>query len=289
MKENENAADAAFDANSDAWRYSHDDLPPVKNRAFYIYGCLVKLFFYAFFGVGSVALGIVVFPIERLLFHPKEKFQKIARATVSVSFRFFITVLRLIGGVRVNVPDKEKFRNLKSKIIIANHPSMLDIVFIISLVPNADCIVRGSLAKSVYASVIRQLYIVNTLGNEEMLELSKESLATGMNLVVFPEGTRTPRHGTNSYKKGAARIALFANCDVQPVYIGGNDKYGLGKHDAFLSFSRAGPYRYDIYLLPQIDIADYANLEPQIAAKRITQKMHEVIAEAAKEIDGRVV
>ena len=36
-------------------------------------------------------------------------------------------------------------------------------------------------------------------------------------------------------------------------------------------------------------IADYKKLEPQIAAKHLTDKMHEVIAAAAKEIDNREV
>ncbi|MBP3710786.1 MAG: 1-acyl-sn-glycerol-3-phosphate acyltransferase [Treponema sp.] len=286
---NNNTTAAQADMSSIKRRYDHGDLPPVKNWFRYIYGSLMKLFFYAFFGIGSVVLGIVVFPIERLIFHPKEKFQKAARATVSFTFRFFIGFMRVTGVTRSNVPDRKRFRKLKSKIIVVNHPSMLDVVFIISLVPNADCIVRGSLANSMYAGVIRQLYIVNSLGYDEMIDLCKKSLAQGTNLIVFPEGTRTPRHGTNPYKKGAARMAMDTRSDVQPVYIGGSDKYGLGKHDAFFSYSRSGPYVYDIRLLPEIKISDYENLEPQIAAKRLTEKMHNVIAGAAQEIDGRVI
>ncbi|MBR7064507.1 MAG: hypothetical protein IKI31_05115, partial [Treponema sp.] len=128
--------------------YDHSDLPPVKNPIRYVYGSLMKLFFYTFFGLGSVVLGLIVFPVERLLFHPKEKFQKVARATVSATFRFFIGFMRVVGVSRCNVSDKKAFRNLKNKIVIANHPSMLDVVYIISLIPNADCIVRGSLANS---------------------------------------------------------------------------------------------------------------------------------------------
>lgn len=269
--------------------YDHSDLPPVKNPLRYVYGCLMKLFFYAFFGIGSVVLGIVVFPIERLIFHPKEKFQKVARATVSATFRFFIGFMNVTGVTHYNIPDKKAFRNLKNKIVVVNHPSMLDVVFIISLIPNADCIVRGSLANSMYAGVIRQLYIVNSLDYNEMIDLCKKSLAQGTNLIVFPEGTRTPRHGTNPYKKGAARMALDTGSDVQPVYIGGSDKYGLGKHDAFFSYSRSGAYVYNIHLLPEIKIDEYKKFENQIAAKRLTEKMHEVIASAAKELDGKIV
>ena len=250
---------------------------------------MMKLFLYLFFGTGSVVLAIIVFPILKLTIHPHERFQKAARAVVSQTFRFFLGMMRVAGVARFTIPDRKAFWNLKSKIVVANHPSMIDVVCMISLMPNADCIVRGSLAKSVYAGVIRQLYIVNSLGYEEMIDLCRKSLAKGTNLIIFPEGTRTPRHGTNPYKKGAARIALDTHCDVQPVYIGGSDKYGLGKHDAFISYVRSGCYHYDIRLLPEIKISDYESLEPQIAAKHLTEKMHEVISGAAKQIDAKEV
>lgn len=274
---------------TDTYRYDHSDLPEVKNRLFYIYGSLAKLFLYLFFGTGSVVLAVVVFPVLKICVHPKEKFQKAARGVVSHLFRFFMGMMRFTGVAGFSIPDRREFLSLKSKIVVANHPSMIDVVCLIALIPNADCIVRGSLAKSVYAGVIRQLYIVNSLGYEEMIDLCRKSLATGTNLIIFPEGTRTPRHGINQYKKGAARIAIDTHCDVQPVYIGGTDKYGLGKYDAFFSYSRSGKYHYNIFKLPEISIADYEQFEPQIAAKRLTDKMHEVIAGAAKAIDVREV
>jgi 1-acyl-sn-glycerol-3-phosphate acyltransferase len=278
-----------IDTNSDAYRYDKSDLPKVKNRLFYIYGSLIKLFLYLFFGTGSIVLAVVVFPVLRIAIHPKDTFQKTARTVVSHTFRFFLGMMRFFGVAQFDIPDRARFRSFKSKIVVANHPSMIDVVCLISLIPNADCIVRGSLANSVYAGVIRQLYIVNSLGYDEMIDLCKQSLAKGTNLIIFPEGTRTPRHGTNPYKKGSARIAFDTHCDIQPVYIGGTDKYGLGKYDSFFSYSRSGNYHYNIYMLPEIKIADYESLEPQIAAKRLTDKMHEEIADAAKKIDNKIV
>lgn len=265
-------------------KYSHKDLPKIENIFLYAYGALMKLFFYAFFGIGSVVLGLIVFPIERLFFHPKERFQKAARATVSATFRFFIGCMRAAGVTYSSCDDKEKLKTMQSKIVVANHPSMLDVVFIISLIPNATCIVRGSLAHSMYAAVIRRLYIVNTLDYDELIKLCKAHLDDGANLIVFPEGTRTPRHGVNQWKKGAARIALETNCDVQPLYIGGSDKYGLGKYDAFFSYVRRGVYHYDINVLPEIKISEYKSMEKQIGAKRLTDDMHKAIADKAKSL-----
>lgn len=270
-------------------RYNADDLPPVKNWLWYSCFCFLKIFMFVFFGTGSIVLAVVVFPIIRIFVHPKERFQKVARATVSATFRFFAGMNCVARTTRFDVNNKEAFKNLRSKIIVANHPSIMDVVYLISLVPNADCIVRGGLTKTVLAGVIKQLYIVNSLGYDEMIELSKKSLETGTNLIVFPEGTRTPRHGTNPYKKGAARIAYETGCDVQPVYIGGNDKYGLGKYDKIWSYNHTESYHYDIHLLEQINISEYKQLEPQVAAKRLTKEIHRRISEKALEIDNKIV
>lgn len=272
-------------------KYNHDELPPVKWYRFPLWccQCFVKLFCYLFFGTGSVVLALVVFPWIRVFVHPKEKFQIKAREFVSASFRMFANVMRMTGALSLRVDDRAKYRNIHGKIIIANHPSMLDFVFIMSLVPNANCIVRGGLANTVLGGVIRQCYIVNSLDFDELCRLCKQTIDEGNNVIIFPEGTRSPRHGVNPYKKGAARIAYYSNCDVLPILVGGNDKYGLGKHDPFWSYNHTERYIYQFSMLPEIKIDEYKNLSETIAAKRLTDKMEEVLYAAVKDNDTKFV
>lgn len=272
-------------------RYDASDLPPAKNPFVYALRCLGKLFAIAFFGLGALLLGLIVLPILRLFVHPRERFKKSARRFISLTFRFFWAFLAFLHLARLTISAKEKetLKNLSSKIIVANHPSLLDVVAIISLVPNTDCIVNGALSRGIFAIIIKELYIVNTLGWEEMLSLSKTSLQNGANLIIFPEGTRTPRHGRNPYKRGAARIALSTNHSIVPIYIGGNDKYGLGKHDAFFSFNKEEPYLFSLSLLDEISMKDYTNLEGQHAARRITERIYESIKDTALKKDNRVL
>ncbi len=272
-----------------AWRYSAADLPPPKNRIIYSYRCLLKISAIVIFGLGSIIIGIFVLPLLRLALHPASRFKRAARAFISALFRFFVFALQLFGGIRLNADERKQYRSMQSKIVIANHPSLLDVVIVISLIPNADCIVRGSLTKTAAAWVIRQLYIVNNLGYNELLTLCRQSLASGANIIIFPEGTRTPRHGTNSFKRGAAHIAYETGADIQPLYIGGNDKYGLGKHDAFFSYNREEIYRYDLHLLPAICTADYAQLPSHIATRRMTEAMHKRLADEALSRDNKVI
>ena len=64
-------------------KYNHDELPKVKNWFLYVYRAFMKLFFYLFFGTGSIVLALLVFPWIRVFVHPKRKFQTAARAFVS--------------------------------------------------------------------------------------------------------------------------------------------------------------------------------------------------------------
>ena len=261
-------------------KYNHKDMPKIENYLFNFCGCFMKIFAMTVFGVGAVILAVFVFPFIRLFTLHRKDFGVVARAYVSHTFRVFLGFLNLLHVSIRKVGNEDDYRNIQSKIIIANHPSLLDFVYIMSLVPNSTCIVRGGLTKTPLRGVIKQAYITNTTTFEDMCVECKKLTDMGCNVIIFPEGTRTPRHGKNNYKKGAARIALYCGCDVQPIFIGGSDKYGLGKHDPLWSYNHVEPYLYDFKKLPVISIDEYKDLSEPIAAKRLTEKMEEVLKSA---------
>ncbi len=257
--------------------------PKIKNIFFYIYCCVSKILAILWFGLGAIFLAIFVFPFIRLFTLHKKDFGIIARAYVSHTFRVFLRNLHLCRTSMLQVEDKQAFRDIHSKIIIANHPSLLDFVYIMSLVPNSTCIVRGGLTHTPLRGVIKQAYITNTTDFDDVLVECKKLTDKGCNVIVFPEGTRSPRIGRNNYKKGAARIALYCGCDVQPMFIGGSDKYGLGKHDPLWSYNHVEKYVYDIKMLPVIPIGQFKELSDTIAAKHLTEEMEKVIRAAGDE------
>ncbi len=258
-------------------------LPKIKNVFTYPYFCISKIIAIICFGLGAVLLAIFVFPFIRLFTLHKKDFGIIARAYVSHTFRVFLGNLNICKTSLLKVDDKESYRNIHGKIIIANHPSLLDFVYIMSLVPNSTCIVRGGLTHTPLRWVIKQAYITNTTDFNDVLVECKKLTDKGCNVIVFPEGTRSPRVGRNNYKKGAARIALYCNCDVLPLFIGGSDKYGLGKFDPLWSYNHVEPYLYDIKMLPVISIEQFKGLSEPIAAKHLTEEMEKVIRAAGDE------
>jgi 1-acyl-sn-glycerol-3-phosphate acyltransferase len=252
-------------------------MPPVKNRPLYIYRIFMKAMSFFVFGLGAVLLAFPIMPVLLIFSRPDIKFQKRARRLVSASFRFFIGMMKCMGIVEFETPDREFFKNLKSKIIVANHPSLLDMVMIISLIPNADVIVKGHIRNTVLWGVVKRLYILNTLDFDELTAACKESLARGSCLVVFPEGTRTRRGEKMRLKKGAARISLLTGEEIVVVHIGGTEKYGLGKNDPFLSFSHTEKYIYRINFKKTISPKQYEGMENQRAVRRLNAQILEAL------------
>lgn len=253
------------------------EIPPVKNRLVYIWRIIGKILSFGLFGAGAVVLGILTFPIMKLIWRKKTDFQKHARILVSFLFRFFIHFMSFLQISKLKVEGKEKLRSHGGCVVVANHPSLLDVVMLISLIPNADCIVNASLKKNIISSVIAYLYITNDYSHEELMEKCVETIKNGNALIIFPEGTRSKPDGQNQYKKGAARVALAASCPVVPVFQGGNDKVGLRKKDPMFLFNHTDCYRYNLYVKEEINPAEFAALPGPAAAKHITEKMREAL------------
>jgi 1-acyl-sn-glycerol-3-phosphate acyltransferase len=250
------------------------ELPPISNKLLYAYRVLAKWFSFFVFGLSTLILGIIFFPVMRLVFHPRERFRKYGRKFVSAAFRFFIFYMHSIGIVNLKTDDREKYRHLSSKIVVANHPSLLDVVMLISLIPNADCIAATYLRHNyIVKAVVHQLYILNSDDLDNVLQACVESLKNGNCLIIFPEGSRTPRYGKAILRKGAARVALYSGCNIVPVHIGGTDKFGLGKKDPWTGYNPRERWIYDVSMGAEIDPEKHRDLPAPKAVRAITREM----------------
>lgn len=87
-----------------------------------------------------------------------------------------------------------------------------------------------------------------------------------------------------------AWLSRECTCGIQPVYIGGSDKYGLGSPAAPVACScRPGRYLYELKLLPPLLLADYAQLKDREASLVVTKKMHDEVSAEAYLSDYRIV
>ena len=260
--------------------YSFENPPPVKNYPLYCWHIFAKILSFALFGLGTIFISIIAFPFMKLFFWQKDRFRKAGHHFISIMFRFFVCFMTLIRASHLTTADKKKFRSLKSSIVVANHPSLLDVVMLISLIPDADCIVNSYLVgKNIVHIIASKLYIPNSLSYEEIMEKCLASLKAGSNLIIFPEVTRSLPSGQNKFKKGAARVALASSCPIVPVYIGGNDKRGLRKHDPMLRYNTRHCYHYDLHIKESVHPNEYKELPAPAAAKRITARLATILAD----------
>lgn len=72
--------------------------------------------------------------------------------------------------------------------IIANHPSLIDVVFLIGLVRQANCVVKKSLWENPFTrGPLRSTEYISNDGSMDMLDAAAESLQNGQTLIIFPE------------------------------------------------------------------------------------------------------
>lgn len=171
------------------------------------------------FGLGGLVLRLLAFPLLRLVVWHQARRALLAKALIHQTFRLLVGVMRGLGVLSLEVRGLEKLQR-QGLLIVANHPSLIDVVFLISLVRRADCIVKSGLARNPFTRgpVLAAGYLCNDVG-AALVEDCIASLRGGNNLIIFPEGTRTPLTGALPLQRGAANVAVRGGVDITPVRI----------------------------------------------------------------------
>ncbi len=175
-------------------------------------------FCFAMFGIGGLAIGCIAMPLL-LLVSDRLRRQELARALVHHSFRIHVALMCRTGAIGCVIHGREKLQR-KGLLILANHPSLIDVVMLISAVQRPDCIVKAALWHNpfTWGPVTATGFISNANG-PEMVEAGIASIQRGNNLVIFPEGTRTLPEQRRPFQRGAANIACRGNLAITPVII----------------------------------------------------------------------
>jgi 1-acyl-sn-glycerol-3-phosphate acyltransferase len=176
---------------------------------------------FALFGVGGLMLGLLVFPCFLIIPNLARR-QKIARSVIQRTFRIFIGFMRFFGVLTYDVSGFDKINQRNGLLIIPNHPTLLDVVFLVAFINQADCIVKASLFNNpfMFGATRTARYIPNRSDDAEgLVKQCIERIQNGSNLIVFPEGTRTVVGQPVTLKRGAANIAVRGNINPTPILI----------------------------------------------------------------------
>jgi 1-acyl-sn-glycerol-3-phosphate acyltransferase len=237
---------------------------------------------FALFGVGGLVLRLLVFPLLNLMVRQPERRVVAARALIRRAFRAYVELMRLLGVLRYEVRGLDRL-DRDGLLILANHPTLIDTVFLMAFVKNADCIVKGALWNNPFTrGPVRAAGYVNNAAGAGLVDDCIASLRRGNNLIVFPEGTRTPGDGVISMKRGAANIAVRGERAMTPVLIR-CEPATLGKGDKWW---RVPPRRVLIQIDVQGDLAIETfkgnGVSDVMATRQLTEFLQDYFSEKCK-------
>lgn len=174
---------------------------------------------FALFGIGGVLLRVLVFPVLGLLPGGLLQRRTRARAVVSWTFRVFVQFMFRTGVLTYEVEGAERLGR-PGQMVIANHPSLIDVVVLIAFIRDANCVVKQSLWENpCMRGPIRAAQYISNSGSMDMLDEAAGALQSGETLIIFPEGTRTVPGTNPEFHRGAAAIAVRGAKVVTPVVI----------------------------------------------------------------------
>src|SRR5438105_4745582 len=144
------------------------------------------------FMVGGIALSLALFPLMRLLPGGRPEYERRVRMVVRLSFATLLRVLRVLGMLRIDAHNTERLRQMGAVLVLANHPSYLDIVVLIAHIPNAVCVVKSKLWQNpFFGGVVRAAGYIRNDEPQSLVPDCAARLAQGLPLIIFPEGTRS--------------------------------------------------------------------------------------------------
>lgn len=252
-----------------------------ENSAFTLWRYAVTYTAYGVFGIGALTLIGICFPVLRLTQRDTKIRQRRSRRLVCQAFRLFIAFLRLTRVVKLDLSDLGKTPLPSNEsILVANHPTLLDYVFIASQYPEIDCVVRASLLNNPFLRgiILSCGYLTND-DPETIFTECKKRFQKGDTLLIFPEGTRSVPGKALRLHRGAAQLAVRCNVPIEVLRIECSE-YWLGKQIPWYQIPARRPV-VRLSHLGSVVPSDYARQDdnsPALLSRRITEHIHILLA-----------
>ncbi len=188
----------------------------LARKLFYFWRVLATGIAFATFMIGGLFMALTFFPVARIWpGTPEEKGTRI-RGMIQFSFYSFIRFMASLGIMGMaKVEGLENIRRAGPCLVIANHPTLIDVVLLVSLIKDCNCVVKRALWMHPFMGpVIRGANYIPNDNGPELVQSCQAGFKEGRPLIIFPEGTRSPENDLHTFNRGATQIALRANVPV---------------------------------------------------------------------------
>jgi 1-acyl-sn-glycerol-3-phosphate acyltransferase len=239
---------------------------------------------FAIFGLGGVLLTCTLIPI--LVFtRDSENRRKYGKKLLKKSFQSFVWGMQFLGVINVQTKNLHHLK-LGGRLVLANHPSLIDAVILITLIENPNGIIKSSLFNNpCMFGLAKMAGLIRNVEGPELIRKSMESITTGDNLIIFPEGTRTKVLGELVFKQGAAYIAIKGGFDITPVLIVTSEPF-LRKDDIWYKVPLNKPLIV-ISVMEEIKVATKFRVghDPILASEELTEYLEEYYLHELREYE----
>jgi len=208
-------------------------------------------FSFSLFGIAGLVMGLVVFPLLFMFLRDAPRRQRIARSLIARAFGAFIRIMSALGVLSYCIDGLAEARETRNCLIIANHPTLIDVVFLIWLFPQSDCVIKEAVVRNPFMRSV--VLAANYISNDDphaLLTTCVERLRAGSSLILFPEGTRSVPGQSLALKPGAAAVAVRSDARIQPVLISCTPPT-LAKNERWYQIPRQQPFFHLTILAPR--------------------------------------
>lgn len=233
---------------------------------------------FALFGIGGLVLTLTAFPIVNLLIRDKDARANAAQWLVHMSFRSHIAFMTFFKVISVEIIGAEKLIEDKGVIIVSNHPSLIDVVLLTSLMKQVQCIIKAAIYDNFFMRgvVTAAGYIRNDDQPDKLLADCAKVLRDGHNIIIFPEGSRTVLGQPVKLHRGVANIALMAAAPIRLIKID-CEPPSLMKGQKWYEIPEVRSH-FTVRVGERIEIASFiADAERPIAARRLTEHLGQLL------------
>jgi 1-acyl-sn-glycerol-3-phosphate acyltransferase len=176
------------------------------------------------------------------------------------------------GGLTYEFHGRERLGR-PGQMVVPNHPTLIDVVFLLAFIPNAGCVVKQGLWRNPLTRWA--VTLVEFIPNDQtasMIEGAARTLHERQTLIFFPEGTRTRPNQPMVFHRGAANVALRAAAVVTPVYIRCQPTT-LTKAEPWYRIPPRRPH-FSFVVGADLDLSPYRNSPLPLASRALNEAMH---------------
>ena len=186
---------------------------------------------YGYFGIGAVVQGVLIMPwVYWVGGGCRWQRRRRCQALLGRSSRLFHDLLRgfrLVDFSPARMPPAlgiGEGQLQEPLVVVANHPTLVDTTAVLACYPWLVCGVQWAYARNPLLGPLLfwcgHVPVGSTPDRRaRAVERLLEALKTGQSLLLFPEGTRSPRGGLGAFNRGAFELARRANVPVLPLFI----------------------------------------------------------------------